>query len=98
MRVSHEGKTRILRLKNPVQTWADAMGEEFGQAKPTLQRYRLRRQADQEIALDDEGDISQVRLDRVKESNDAAESRGWAEWYPLTRVNILNTMSGCVLT
>lgn len=98
MRVSHEGKTRILRLKNPIQTWIDALGEEFGQAKPTPQRCRLRRQADQEIDLDDEGDISQTRMEWETESNNAADFRGRTEWYPLTRVHTMNSMIGYVLT
>ena len=98
MRMSHEGKTRILRLKNPIQTWIDALGEEFGQTKPTLRRCWLRRQADEEIDLDDEGGISQTRINWEMESNHAADSRGRTEWYSLTRVDIINSMSGYVLT
>lgn len=85
MEVSKEGAARIQRLKNPIQTWTDAMGEEFGQAKATLRKCRFRRQANQEIDLDDEGDINQARLEWEAESNAAADSRGRAEWYPLIR-------------
>ena len=86
MQESNEARNRIQRLKSPIQTWTEAMGEEFGQAKATLKRCRLLRHADQEIDLDDQGSINRVRMEWEEESNKAAESRGGAEWYPLTRV------------
>lgn len=74
------------------------MGEHFGQAKATLRRCRRRRQADQEIDLDDEGAINQARMDWETESNHAADSRGRDEWMTLTRVHIIDFISGRVLT
>lgn len=46
MQVSHEGNARIQRLSNPIQAWTDMMEGEFGQAKATIRRCQLRRQAD----------------------------------------------------
>lgn len=94
IQVLWEGMARVHRLKNPIQAWTDVIGEEFGQAKTTIRRCRLRRQADQEIDLDDEGAINKLRLDWETESNQAAASNGRAEWYPLTRVNIINSIGG----
>ena len=98
MQVSQEGITRIKRLQNPIRTWTRAMGEEIGQAKATFNRLRLRRQADHEIDLDNEGDINWARIDCERENNDAADARGKAEWFQLTRVHIVNSTSGRMLT
>ena len=77
-----ECATRIQNLQNPIQTWTSAMGKQFGQAKMTLRRCRLRRQADQAINLDDEGaiDLSRIDVERQKESQIRAE------WFRLTSV------------
>lgn len=98
IQVSNEGTTRIERLKNPIQTWTETLGEEFGQVKATLRRCRLRRQAEQEIDLDDEGNIDQVRLAWEREGNEAANDKGRSEWYALTQVHIINSTSGSGLT
>lgn len=98
MQVSQGGITRIKRLQNPIQTWTRAVGEELGQAKANFNRQRLRRQADHEIDLDNDGDINWTRIDCERENNDAANARGKAEWFQLTRVHIINFTSGRMLT
>lgn len=98
MRVSQEGITRIERLRNPIQTWTGVMGTELGEAKPTTSRRRLRRQADQEIDLDDDGNINRARIKWERRNNDAADANGRAEWLPLTRVHMINSASGRMLT
>lgn len=98
MQRSQDGATRIKRLQNPIQTWTREMGEELGQAKATVNRLRLRRQADHEIDLDNEGGINWARIDCEIVNNDAANARGKAEWFHLTRVHLINSASGRVLT
>ena len=98
MQVSQEGITRIKRLQNPVQTWTRVMGEELGQAKATPNRQRLRRRADHEIDLDHDGDINWARIVFEKQNNDTADARGKTEWFQLTRVHIINSTSGRMLT
>ena len=87
-----ECAARIENLQNPIQTWTSAMGKEFGQAKVTLRRCQLRRQADQAINLDDEGDIDLSRIDVEKEK----ESQIRAEWYRLTWVQVIHSIRGIV--
>ena len=98
MRVSQEGIARIKRLQTPIQTWTSAMGEELGQANATLSRRRHRRHADMEIDLDNDGDINRARIDWEVEKDDAADTSGRAEWFPLTRVHIIDSASGRMLT
>ena len=74
------------------------MLEEFGHAKATLRRCQLRRQADREIDLDDEGALKYARIDLETEINRAADSKGSAGWYLLTRVHIINSKSDFLLT
>ena len=90
MQTFDQAARRVRRLEIPIQTWADTMGEHLGQPNPTLERCRLRRLADQEIDLDDEGRVNQIRMDWEKESNRAAKYKGRAEWTPLTRVSIIS--------
>lgn len=86
MRVSQEGITRIECLHNPIQNWTHVMGAQLGEAKATTDRQRLRRQADEEIDLDNDRNINRARIDWEKQKNDAANARGKAEWCRLTRV------------
>ena len=87
-----ECAARIQNLQNPVQTWTNAMGKEFGQTKMTLRRCRLRRQADQAVNLDDEGAIDLSRIDMEREK----ESQVRAEWFRLSSVQVIHSIRGIV--
>ena len=87
-----ECDARIENLLNSIQTWTSAMGKEFGQAKVTLRRCRLRKQADQAITLDDEGCVDLSRIDVEKEK----ESRIRAEWFRLTSVQVIHSIRSIV--
>ena len=98
MQISYARASRIQRLKTPIQTWIDVMGEEFGKGKATLRRCRLRREAGHAIDLDADGNTNQARLDREDESEQAERWQGIDEWFPLTQVCIISCLSGSVLT
>ena len=89
---SSECAARIESLQIPIQTWTYAMGKEFGQAKMTLRRCRLRRKADQAINLDDEGatDLSGIEVEEEKESQIRAE------WLRLASVHVIDSTRGIV--
>lgn len=84
---SGEASARLQRLHNPVLTWIFIAGGTSEQKRLSVHRCRLRRKADREIDLDDEGAIRKARIQREVESNQVAESEHKAERDRVTEVS-----------
>lgn len=59
---------RICRLSDPVHMWIMTAGCMNSSSKKTIHSCRLRRRADQEIYLDDEGAANKAKIDAQKEA------------------------------
>ena len=81
-----EEQNRLRRLQNPIQTWRATAGRKIGIPRMSLDRCRLRRNADQEANLDDEGAVNEARICWELESHQAADAARQAEWAKSTGV------------
>lgn len=71
---------------NPVQTWTEIAAGTPRDARLSLQGCRLRRMADREIDIDDEGAINQARIDWEVERKEVAEAERSYEWRKIIMV------------
>lgn len=78
---------RIACLHNPVQTWTAIAAMEAGEHRLSLESCRLRRKAEHEIDIDDEGAINQMRLNWEAESERVADAERHAEWENIVLVS-----------
>lgn len=82
----HESKLRIDRLHNPVEAWKEIAGRVLDPARLLVPECRLRRRADQEIDLNDEGNINQARIGWEMESNQIAQAMREDSWSQIVLV------------
>ena len=82
-----EERSRLRRLRNPVQTWKDIAGSRESDTRMSISRCRLRRNADEEANLEDEGTINQARIGWELESNQVTDAARRAECDKRTRVH-----------
>lgn len=85
-RQDNECQRRIQCFFNPVQTWTGIATGTPGEARLSLQSCQLRRMADLEIDIDDEGAVNQARIDWEVEGQKVAEAERTNEWNRKTMV------------
>ena len=73
-------RSRLRRLRNPVQAWKDIVGCHKSHPRMSIDRCRVQRNADEEANLEDEGAINEARIDWELESNQVANTARRIEW------------------
>ena len=67
-------RSRLCRLRNPIQTWKDIAGCHDKHPRMSISRYRAQRNADEETNFDDEGAVNEARIGWELESNQVANT------------------------
>lgn len=80
-------RSRFRRLRNPVQTWKDIVGSRESDTRMSISRCRVRRNADEEANVEDEGAINEARIDWELKSTQVADAARRAEWDKRIRVH-----------
>ena len=86
-------RSGLRHLRNPVQTWKDIVGSRESDTRMSISRCRVRRNADEEANVEDEGAINEARIDWELESNQVADAARRAEWDKRTEVHTKYTLS-----
>ena len=75
-----EKSCSLFRLRNPIHSWVDTVGETFGQERLSFSDFRARQNADEQVNLNDQGEINEDRIAVMSKIDQVANAELQAAW------------------